>query len=201
MKKYLRVSDLRDFEMMLNKGEVTYSKAVEMLNEKMNYKVNADRQIDFNKIVDSSFLVIKILVDQVKGLRSEIERLKDPNHKEFESGAMVDLSLKSNSNINDNPIAMNLEELHRKFNESFRDLKLPSRIKKSDKYDGTLPSLTSMVFEQMKPHLSVHVTPEETTYAFNPNTCPVEVMRDISSGLYKDYLNYHQMDISIKPPR
>jgi len=114
-------------------------------------------------------------------------------------------SLKSNSNINDNSIAMNLDktekELQNKFNESFRDLKLPSRIKKSDKYDGTLPSLTSMIFEQMKPHLSVHVTPEETTYAFNPNACPIEVMRDISSGLYKDYLNYHQMDISIKPPR
>jgi len=83
MKKYLRVADLRDFEMMLNKGEVTYSRAVEMLNEKINYKVNADRHIDFNEFVASSFAVIKILADQVEGLRSEIKRLKNPNHKQW----------------------------------------------------------------------------------------------------------------------
>ena len=134
MKKYLTISDLRDFEILLKKEEVTYSRAVEMLNEKINYKVNADRHIDFNEFVASSFAVIKILGDQVKAFRSETERLKDPKHKEFEGGAMVDLSLKSNSNIIDKPIAMNLDktekEVHRKFNEAFRDLKLPSRIKK-----------------------------------------------------------------------
>jgi len=43
MKKYLRVADLRDFEMMLNKGEVTYSRAVEILNEKIHDQINKTR--------------------------------------------------------------------------------------------------------------------------------------------------------------
>jgi len=60
MKKYLTISDLRDFEILLKKEEVTYSRAVEILNEKINYKVNADRHIDFN---DPNACPIKVMRD------------------------------------------------------------------------------------------------------------------------------------------
>lgn len=40
MKKYLKVADLREVMDSHEKGEITFSRAVEMLNEKIDKEVN-----------------------------------------------------------------------------------------------------------------------------------------------------------------